>query len=81
MRKILPFILPWPPASWRPPARSSSLSADQSVPSGTRAEVTVFGGIGRVGEEVEAHGREAGPGGGAAGGMAGDRWPHDPRPP
>ncbi len=70
MRKTLPFSLPWPPASTRPRDSSSLLRADHSTPSGTWAEVTRVRGIGRVGEELEAHGSQAGAGGGATGGVA-----------
>ena len=79
-RKILPVSLPWPPARTTPRRLTSPLNAFQSRSSGTCAAVTVREAYARVGEQLEAERREAGPGRGGARLVAGeDRRRRPPR--
>ena len=78
-RKILPVSLPWPPARTTPRRLTSPLNAFQSrsvgdVRGGHRAR-----GVARVGEELEAEGVQAGPGGGGARLVAGEDAGRRPR--
>ena len=80
-RKILPVSLPWPPARTTPRRLTSPLNAFQSRSVGHVRGGDRLRGDGRVREELEAEGGQAGAGRGGAGLVAGeDARPCPPRP-